>query len=327
MLMEVKNLKTGFEQRKGILTAVDDINFQLYRGEILGIVGESGSGKTQTALAALRLLAAPACIMQGEVFFEGEDLLKKSEKEMLSIRGKKIAMIFQDSLAALDPVVTCGNQMFEMIRLHDKTMKKIDMQQKCEKALASVEIHNPLQVMRSYPYELSGGMCQRVMIAMSLLNDPELLIADEPTTALDVTVQAQILELLKELCKKRNMSIVIVTHDLGVVADITDRTAVMYLGKMMEIGPTATIIHNPVHPYTQGLLKSIPNHARMNQKLYMIEGNVPDLNNLPTGCRFSTRCPVADGQCKNASLADNLCGDGEHKWRCHKAFRKEENDE
>lgn len=321
-MMEVRNLRTGFEQQNGILVAVDDISLTLHRGEILGIVGESGSGKTQVALAIMRLLNKPAVTLGGEVLLDGDDLLKKTDREIRRIQGNRMAMIFQDSLAALDPVHTCGAQMLEMLMQHQRIDKR-KAKQKCLALLSDVGMHNPEQVMRSYPFELSGGMCQRVMIAMALLNDPELLIADEPTTALDVTVQAQILELLMELRDKRNMSIIIITHDLGVVAEVTDRTAVLYLGKIMEIGDTKEFLRNPRHPYTQGLLRSMPDGANAERALPMIPGMVPELTEIPSGCRFSTRCSMAASECQSADFPDHMFGVG-HLFRCPKVCIEEE---
>lgn len=316
-ILEIDDLKLGFVTKKGVLVAVNNMSLALRRSEILGLVGESGSGKTQAMLAVMRLTQYPGKILSGKIRFEGEDLLAKSREEMRMMRGKKIAMIFQDPMAALDPVYTCGHQMIEAFLAHE-SLPKAQVYQRCLEMLDSVGIHDPKKCMDSYPFELSGGMCQRVMIAMALLCSPDLLIADEPTTALDVTVQAQILDLLRKIREERHMSIVLITHDLGVVSEITDRVAVMYAGEIMETAETKSLMKNPAHPYTKGLMKSIVRISQPDEALYMIEGKVPELTDLPPGCRFSTRCPCADEACRREEAQEVLLSGG-HRVRCRKA--------
>ncbi|WP_286680206.1 ABC transporter ATP-binding protein [Tepidanaerobacter sp. EBM-49] len=313
-LLEVKNLTTNFYTKKGILTAVDKVSLSVDTGEVLGIVGESGSGKTITSLSVMQLLPVSSKVAEGEIIFQGENLLKKSEEEMQKIRGKLISMIFQDPMAALDPVYTCGAQMIEAILAHQKVSKE-EAEKKSVDMLKNVGIPAPENCMKSYPHELSGGMCQRVMIGMALLCNPKLLIADEPTTALDVTVQAQILELLKSIKNDRNMSIIIITHDLGVVSEIAQKVAVMYNGRIFEEADTDTLFLNPMHPYTQGLIKSMPKPNQPRERLFTIKGTVPSLSEIPQGCRFNPRCSKATDICRTeepelVNAADN------HKVRC-----------
>ena len=255
-ILQINGLTVQFERKKCALTVVDNLWLEIGANEILGIVGESGSGKTQTMLAAMRLTQPPGKVSAGSVLFHGQDLLRMSRRQIYSVRGKRIAMIFQDPMAALDPVFTCGYQMMETLRRHER-LPRAQAHERCEEMLKAVGLREPEKIMRSYPFELSGGMCQRVMIAIALLCSPEVLIADEPTTALDVTVQAQILELLLKLREERKMSIVLITHDLAVVSDVTDRVAILYAGRLMEVAPTQRLIDAPIHPYTQGLLKSV----------------------------------------------------------------------
>ncbi|RKL62157.1 ABC transporter ATP-binding protein [Thermoanaerobacteraceae bacterium SP2] len=316
-LLEIKNLRTEFYTRSGVLPAVDKVSFSLDYGEIMGIVGESGSGKTVTSLSIMQLLPLTGRITGGEILFEGENLLQKKEKEMQDVRGRLISIIFQDPMAALDPVYTCGAQMVEAIKVHKKISGKEAVKESLE-MLKSVGIPSPEHCMKAYPHELSGGMCQRVMIAMALLCNPKLLIADEPTTALDVTVQAQILELLKKIRAKRNMSIIIITHDLGVVSEMAEKVAVMYGGRILEETDVETIFSSPLHPYTKGLIKSMPKLNQSKERLYTIEGIVPSLSNMPEGCRFNPRCSEAMDICKKEE--PELVPVGEkHKVRCWKA--------
>lgn len=316
-LLEIKNLRTEFYTRSGVLPAVDGVSLSLDYGEIMGIVGESGSGKTVTSLSIMQLLPLTGRITGGEILFEGENLLQKKEKEMQDVRGRLISMIFQDPMAALDPVYTCGAQMVEAIKVHKKISGKEAVKESLE-MLKSVGIPSPEHCMKAYPHELSGGMCQRVMIAMALLCNPKLLIADEPTTALDVTVQAQILELLKKIRAKRNMSIIIITHDLGVVSEMAEKVAVMYGGRILEETDVETIFSSPLHPYTKGLIKSMPKLNQSKERLYTIEGIVPSLSNMPEGCRFNPRCSEAMDICKKEE--PELVPVGEkHKVRCWKA--------
>lgn len=296
-ILQINGLTVQFERKKCALTVVDNLWLEIGANEILGIVGESGSGKTQTMLAAMRLTQPPGKVSAGSVLFHGQDLLRMSRRQIYSVRGKRIAMIFQDPMAALDPVFTCGYQMMETLRRHER-LPRAQAHERCEEMLKAVGLREPEKIMRSYPFELSGGMCQRVMIAIALLCSPEVLIADEPTTALDVTVQAQILELLLKLREERKMSIVLITHDLAVVSDVTDRVAILYAGRLMEVAPTQRLIDAPLHPYTQGLLKSVVCLDMDAQKdLSVIPGTVPDLPDIPKGCAFATRCPRATSRC------------------------------
>lgn len=296
-ILKICNLTVQFERNKEDLTVVNGLDLTVGKGEILGLVGESGSGKTQSMLAVMRLTQAPGKIVSGELIFQGEDLAKKSEAEMADLRGRRISMIFQDPMAALDPVYTCGHQMLETLRRHEKVPRK-QAEERCQDMFAQVGLSDPQKIMTSYPFELSGGMCQRVMIAMALLCSPELLIADEPTTALDVTVQAQILDLLMKIREERDMSIILITHDLAVVSEVTDRTAILYAGYLMETAPTKELIHSPLHPYSQGLLRSVV-HLDMppSLRLHTIPGVVPDLKDIPSGCAFSSRCSFVGPDC------------------------------
>jgi len=292
-LLEVRNVKTSFFTHVGEVQAVRGVDFTLNKGEAIGIVGESGSGKSVTSLSIMRLLQYPGKIKDGEIIFKGEDLLKKSEKEMMAIRGNEIAMIFQDPMTSLNPVYTVGNQIMEAIMKHQK-LSKAEAKKKAIEMLKLVVIPSPERRVDNYPHEFSGGMRQRAMIAIALSCEPDLLIADEPTTALDVTIQAQILQLMKDLKERINTAIILITHDLGVVADVCQRIIVMYGGLVMEEGTTEDIFYNPKHPYTMGLLKSIPRmDSKEKKRLVPIEGTPPDLLNPPKGCPFKDRCPYA----------------------------------
>ncbi|MFZ5966079.1 MAG: ABC transporter ATP-binding protein [Bacillota bacterium] len=299
-ILEVKNLKTSFFTHVGEVKAIRGVSFGLDKGEAIGIVGESGSGKSVTSMSIMKLLQYPGKIVEGEVFFKGENLVNKSEKEMQTIRGNEIAMIFQDPMTSLNPVYTVGDQIMEALRKHQGLSKK-DAKEKAIEMLRLVGIPSPEKRVDNYPHEFSGGMRQRGMIAMALSCEPSLLIADEPTTALDVTIQAQILELMKDLKEKINTSIILITHDLGVVADVCSRIVVMYGGLIMEEGSTHDIFYNPKHPYTWGLLKSIPRLDLGGKKrLVPIEGTPPDLLHPPKGCPFAARCPYAMKICQEA---------------------------
>ncbi|MCD6545553.1 MAG: ABC transporter ATP-binding protein [Thermotogae bacterium] len=297
-LLKVNNLKTYFFTDDGVVKAVDGVNFEVYPGETLGIVGESGCGKSVTSLSILRLLDEKGKIVDGEIIFEGKDLVKLDENKMREIRGNDIAMIFQEPMVALNPVYTVGDQIMEAIILHQKVHKDearkiaIDM-------LRKVGIPEPEKRVDEYPHELSGGMRQRAMIAMALSCHPKLLIADEPTTALDVTIQAQILELMKQLQKDLGMAIIMITHDLGVIAEISDRVAVMYAGKMVEYTDVKRLFKNPKHPYTWALLNAIPRLDIEQERLFSIPGVVPDALHFPSGCKFHTRCEFATEKCRN----------------------------
>ncbi|MEH7121149.1 ABC transporter ATP-binding protein [Neobacillus vireti] len=296
-MLKIHNLTTEFKTEMGNFPAVSGISLTINRGETLCIVGESGSGKTVGSLSLMQLLPSSGKISSGEIWFEETNLLQLKKRDMSDVRGKSISMIFQDPMSALDPVFTCGSQIIEAIRSHEKNSRKGAFK-KAKELLKQVGIPHPETVMGAFPHELSGGMCQRVMIAMALSCNPKLLIADEPTTALDVTVQAQILQLLKKIRKERNMSIMLITHDLGVVAEMADRVAVMYAGQIVEEGSVKAIFHQPKHPYTKGLLKSVPQLDSANgEKLYSITGSVPSITSMPPGCRFSPRCPEATEMC------------------------------
>jgi oligopeptide transport system ATP-binding protein len=296
-ILEVKGLRTSFFTHVGEIKAIRGVSFDLDKGEAIGIVGESGSGKSVTSLSVMGLLQYPGKVIAGEIEFKGQNLIKKSDKEMQSIRGNEIAMIFQDPMTSLNPVYTIGDQIMEAIRRH-QGLSKHEAREKAIDMLKLVGIPSPEKRVDNYPHEFSGGMRQRAMIAMALSCEPSLLIADEPTTALDVTIQAQILELMKDLKDKINTSIILITHDLGVVADVCSRIIVMYGGLIMEEGSTDDIFYNPKHPYTWGLLKSIPRLDLGGKKrLIPIEGSPPDLLKPPKGCPFAARCPYAMKVC------------------------------
>ena len=315
-LLQVENLRTYFNTPRGIARAVDGVSFSVDAGQTLGIVGESGCGKSITALSLLQLVPEPAGYIDGgRILFEGRDLRDLTWEQMRAVRGSQIAMIFQEPMTSLNAVFTIGWQMIEAIKLHSN---KNDAQarERSIELLGRVGLPNPAQLMRQYPHELSGGMRQRVMIAMALTNDPKLLIADEPTTALDVTIQAQILDLLRELQKDFGMAIVLITHDLGIVARMADQVAVMYAGQVVEYAPTQTLYRHPQHPYTQGLFASLPTRALRGRDLHMLEGVVPQSNNWPPACRFAPRCRFAWPTC-NAVPPRMLDTDAVHSVRCH----------
>ena len=297
--LEVKNIVTTFDTEAGPVKAVDDISFKLKKGKVLGIVGESGCGKSVTALSILRLLPKPSGkTISGEILLEGDNILEKPIKEMLDIRGNRISMIFQEPMTALNPVHTIGNQLIETYLLHFPDMTKKQALEKSIRLLEDVGIPAANNRINEYPHQLSGGMRQRVVIAIALACNPDILIADEPTTALDVTIQDQILILMKTLQQKTGMSIIFITHDLGIVAEMCDEVLVMYAGRVAEFGTVEEIYLHPKHPYTRGLLESIPKLETPNKsKLPEIEGMVPDLLSLPKGCRFQNRCPHAIHKC------------------------------
>lgn len=325
-LLEVKNLKTSFATHIGDVQSVRGVSFHLDKGEALGVVGESGCGKSVTMMSVMRLLANNGKIAGGEVLFEGKDLAKVSEREMESVRGNDMAMIFQDPMTSLNPVLTVGDQLTEHLIKHKKISKK-DAIEKAIKMLELVGIPSPESRMKQYPHEFSGGMRQRVMIAMSLVCDPKLIIADEPTTALDVTIQAQILDLMKDLKDKLDTSIILITHDLGVVADLCSRINVMYGGLVIEQGTTEDIFYKSRHPYTWGLLKSVPNpKSDTKEKLKPIDGQPPDLLKPPVGCPFAARCDYAMKICVERLPEFFELGEKHSArcWLCHEGAPKVE---
>ncbi len=296
-LLKVSGLKTHFFTEEGVVKAVDGVDFELPRGGILGIVGESGCGKSITSLSIMRLVAQPqGKIVDGQILYNGQDLLKLSDEEMRKIRGNRIALISQDPMTSLNPVLTVGDQIMEAIILHQKLSKAL-ARQKAIEMLERVGIPGAASRIDDYPHQFSGGMRQRVVIAMALSCEPDLLIADEPTTALDVTIQAQILDLMRDIRDKNNAAVIMITHDLGVVAELCDTVAVMYAGKVVEYADVLTIFKNPQHPYTQGLMASIPQLGVRQERLTPIEGQPPSLSKLPPGCSFSPRCPHAWAKC------------------------------
>ncbi len=309
-VLTVDNLVVSFDTEQGAVRAVDDISFSLKPGQVLGIAGESGCGKSVTALSIIRLLPKPvASIARGAIKFHGKDLLALPIEKMHEIRGKKISMIFQEPMTALNPVQPIGRQMKEVYELHFQDMSPDDMIKASISMLDNVGIPDPDLVMKKYPHQLSGGMRQRVMIAMALACEPDILIADEPTTALDVTVQAQIMDLIMALKEKIGMSVILITHDLGVIAENCDEVVVMYAGRIAETAKVSQLFENPLHPYTQGLLASIPSRAQTAKtRLPTIEGNVPSLLKMPEGCRFADRCPLAQDRCKKKTPIQRSVG-------------------
>ena len=296
-ILEVHNLKTYFYTSRGVVKAVDGVSFVLKKGETLGLVGESGCGKSITCFSIIRLVPRPAGrIVGGRVLLAGEDLLTKSDKEMNRIRGRRITMILQDPMMSLNPLFTIGEQIAEPIRIHQK-LGKLEVWEKVKEMLRLVHIPSPEVRMREYPHQMSGGMRQRISGAMTLSCQPAILIADEPTTALDVTIQAQFLSLLKEIQQQANLSMIVVTHDFGIVARVCDRVAVMYAGKIVESAATRELFNNPVHPYTIALLNSLPRMEVKVDRLYSIEGQPPELHALPPGCSFAARCPQVKEIC------------------------------
>lgn len=314
-ILEVKELKTYFFTRHGVVKAVDGVSFCVNEGETLGLVGESGSGKSIACLSIMRLVPQPTGrIVNGQIIMAGENLLAKSEREMRQIRGKRISMILQDPMTSLNPVFTIGYQVGIPITLHQKLDKKA-VEEKVKEMLGRVRIPSPEVRMREYPHQMSGGMRQRIVGAMALSCQPQLLIADEPTTALDVTIQAQFLRLLKEIQQASRLSMIVVTHDFGIVAKMCDRVAVMYAGKVVECAPIRNLFRTPSHPYTVALLDSLPKMDKKVRRLYAIDGQPPDLANLPPGCSFSPRCSQAMEICRKETPIQSRIGDG-HTVSC-----------
>lgn len=314
-LLVVEDLKVHFHTARGIVKALDGVNLEIGKAETYGLVGETGCGKSVTALSIMRLIRPPGRIMDGKVWFEGEELLGKTEEEMRMIRGSKIAMIFQEPMTSLNPVYTVGGQIAESLKIHT-SLEKSGILNRVVDLLGLVRMPEPLRTMTQYPHELSGGMRQRAMIAMMLSCDPSLLIADEPTTALDVTIQAQILQLMRELQTKMRSSILLITHDLGIVAEMCHRLAIMYAGEVVESATASELFEDPKHPYTVGLLHAIPKlHERVN-RLEVIPGTVPDLTHAPQGCKFHPRCPHVMNVCKGKA-PPYLKVSEDHYVACH----------
>lgn len=315
-MLKVKDLRTYFNTDEGVVHAVNCIGFEVEKGDFVGIVGESGSGKTVTALSILRLVPSPPAVISGEIIFEKENLLKKSEEEMQCIRGAKISMIFQDPMTALNPTFTIGEQVAEVLKIHKKKRAK-DAREIAVQLLEKVRIPDARQRFSDYPHQLSGGMRQRVMIAMAIVCEPSLIIADEPTTALDVTVQAEIINLLCELQKNTSSSIILITHNLGIVAESCRKILIMYAGKIVEKGLTKDIFYNSKHPYTLGLLKSVPRlDEKKAERLFSIPGQPPDLTLFSRGCEFYPRCSFVKNICKEVSPEWKKVS-GSHFVRCH----------
>ena len=321
MLLSVNKLKTHFLTPEGVIRAVDDVSFKIDKGKVLGLVGESGCGKSVTALSLMRLIPQPGRIISGEIFFDGRDLLKLGNEEIRKLRGNRMAMVFQDPMTSLNPVFTIGNQISEIFRVH-KGLKRSEAMNKAQVLLQRVGIPDPSRRIKEYPHQLSGGMKQRVMIAMAISCEPSLIIADEPTTALDVTIQAQILRLLRELIETSNTALILISHDLGVIAEMADEVAIMYAGKIVEYTNTADLFAAPLHPYTIGLLQSIPRGEEKKKRLQTIEGSVPRLTDLPKGCMFNPRCKYVVEQCRRdePELVD---AGGGHLVRCWIDMKKQ----
>ncbi|WP_369205607.1 ABC transporter ATP-binding protein [Streptomyces sp. PU-14G] len=318
-LLEVRDLHVDFHTRDGIVKAVNGVNYQVEAGETLAVLGESGSGKSVTAQAVMGILdMPPGRIPKGEILFHGEDMLTMSKDERRKIRGARIAMIFQDALSSLNPVLTVGYQLAEMFRVHQGASRK-EAKAKAIELMDRVKIPAARARVGDYPHQFSGGMRQRIMIAMALALEPDLIIADEPTTALDVTVQAQVMELLADLQREFNMGLILITHDLGVVADVADKIAVMYAGRIVETAPVKELYKAPAHPYTQGLLDSIPRLDQKGKELYAIQGLPPNMAKVPDGCAFHPRCPVARDVCRSELPPLAEVGEGRgsacHFWK------------
>ena len=314
VILQVRGLRTAFHTEAGAWPAVDGVDLEVRRGEILGLVGESGSGKSVTGFSLLGLIDPPGEVVEGEILFKGQDLRRLDEEDMRRLRGNRIAMIFQDPLMTLNPVLRIGEQMMEAILTHED-VSRAQARERCRQALAMVGIPAPDKRLDSYPHEFSGGMRQRVAIAIAMLNRPDLIICDEPTTALDVTIQGQILYRMQEICRTHDTALIWITHDLGVVAELADRIAVMYAGRIVEAGPVDEVLDAPRHPYTRGLLDSMPANARPGARLRQIEGMTPSLSTRPVGCAFRPRCPRAVERCAEQAPPVNL--EGSRSFRCH----------
>ena len=315
-LLEVKDLRTQFKRgKKDWITAVNGVSFNVDAGEIVGLVGESGCGKSVTSLSVMRLHNERLTKISGSIKFGGKEVLDLTTSEMQSMRGNEMSMIFQEPMSALDPIMRIEDQLAEAISLHNSNMSKAEIHERCVNALKLVGIPEPEMTLRNYPHELSGGMCQRVMIAMAMSCEPKLLIADEPTTALDVTIQAQILALMEDIRNRRNTGILLITHDLGVVAETCSRVIVMYAGNIVEEAPVKELFANPQHPYTEGLIASVPRLGKRLHRLPSIPGSVPDLSVMPEGCRFAPRCKYAQDSCKQKLPELQTVAEG-HRCAC-----------
>ena len=313
-LLEVRNLEVRFPQRSGELVALRDVSFSVDRGMRMGIVGESGAGKSVAAFSILNLVSRPGYIAHGQILFDGEDIVQMSPAQLQRIRGNRITMIFQDPMMTLNPVLTIGTQMIECLQAHGKVNDREARRIAVEK-LRQVKIPSPEARIDQYPHELSGGMRQRVVIAIALLTDPDLIIADEPTTALDVTIQAEIMALLLELCKQEGVALILITHDLGVVSQVTEDTIVMYAGRIIEEAPTRELIDHPRHPYTEGLINALPERARQGQRLNQIAGSMPSLHVIPDGCAFHPRCEHTHERCRHE--IPGFTGTTHRRVACH----------
>ena len=316
IVLDIRNLKSHFFTAKGEVPAVDGVSIQVPAGKITGIVGESGCGKSMTAMSVMGLLRYPGKVVDGTITLDGRDITHLSPKELSTVRGNELSMIFQEPMTSLNPVITVGRQVREAILLHQKVSRD-EAKKRVIEIFREVGIPEPEKRYNSYPHQLSGGLRQRVMIGMAMVCKPKVMIADEPTTALDVTIEAQILRLMKKLCREQGTSIILITHNMGVVAETCDYVYVMYAGKVMEQAETFALFENTSHPYTQGLLKSIPKLNEKAERLYTIEGVVPNLLHLPEGCNFCTRCTEADARCRKEKPALYQAGDG-HGVRCFK---------
>ena len=314
-LLKVQDLKVHFYTLRGVVHALERVSFSLNRQETLGLAGETGCGKSVTARSILRLIDPPGRIISGSISFEGQNLLALDEAAMRNIRGSKISMIMQEPKMSLNPVIRVGEQIAETLVIHDHSLNRKAAKNLAIDMLAQLGIADPTRIVRRYPHELSGGMCQRVMIAMMLVTRPQLLIADEPTSALDVTIQAQILELIQKLIREIKTSVLMITHDLGVMAETCDRVAIMYAGDMVEIGPVRRVLKDPRHPYTQGLLQTVPDKSNPDQPLFSIKGNVPSLLDPQTNCRFAPRCESVMDRCRH-ELPPLYQLDGDHQAAC-----------
>lgn len=313
--LEVKNLRTSFDTRDGEVKAVNEVSFTVGKGEVLGLVGESGSGKTVTGFSLIGLVDEPGYIAGGSIRFNGKDLVGQTEADWQKIRGKKIAMIFQDPMMTLNPVLRIDTQMIEAIQAHEAVSRK-EALLRCRDALVRVGIASPDERLKSYPHQFSGGMRQRVAIAIALLHKPDLIIADEPTTALDVTIQAQILFEVRKLCHETGMALIWITHDLAVIGGLADRIAVMYAGRIVEQGKIDEVLDNPLHPYTKGLIESVPSRNKRGQRLFQIPGMTPSLLNLPAGCAFAGRCQNVTDICRDKE-PDNSISASLREVRCY----------